>query len=108
MKGDIPSFHISYGRLRFIHRLHRKFNFLTLTFFPPRIYKYVDIVPKDCMRFFCRDLIEVTAMPKVKHLVLPLPGTRTAARIMLLLPPGMVEAVDGEEEEFRFPLVVNV
>jgi len=55
-----------------------------------------------------RDLIEVTAMPKVKHLVLPLPGTRTAARIMLLLPPGMVEAVDGEEEEFRFPLVVNV
>ena len=50
----------------------------------------------------------MTAMPKVKQLVLPLPGTRTAARIKLLLPPGMVEAVDGEEEEFRFPLVVNV
>ena len=65
-------------------------------------------MPKDYRHFSCRDLIEVTAMPKVKHLVLPLPGTRTAARIMLLLPPGMVEAVDGEEEEFRFPLVVNV
>ena len=34
MKGDIPSFHIRYGRLRFIHRLQRKFNFLPLTFFP--------------------------------------------------------------------------
>ena len=53
-------------------------------------------------------MIAATAMPKVRHLALPLPGTDVAARVMLLLPPGMKEAVDGEEEEFRFPLVVNV
>lgn len=47
-------------------------------------------------------------MPKVRHFTLPLPGADAAARVMLLLPPGMVEAVEGEEEEFRFPLVVNV
>ena len=60
------------------------------------------------MYHFCRDLIAATAMPKVRHLALPLPGTNVAARVKLLLPPGMKEAVDGEEEEFRFPLVVNV
>ena len=53
-------------------------------------------------------MIASTAMPKVKHLTLPLPDTEAAARVTLLLPPGMREAVDGEEEEFRFPLVVNV
>ena len=55
-----------------------------------------------------RDLMASTAMPKVRHIALPLPDTDTDARVMLLLPPGMIEALDGEEEEFRFPLVVNV
>ena len=55
-----------------------------------------------------RDLIASTAMPKVRHLSLPLAGAQAAARIMLLLPPGIIEAEEGEEEEFMFPLVVNV
>jgi hypothetical protein len=47
-------------------------------------------------------------MPKVKELEMALPGTDVPARVRLYLPPGMIEAIDGEEEEFRFPLVVNV
>ena len=34
MKGDINSFHLMYGRLNFIHRLHGKIHFGPLPFFP--------------------------------------------------------------------------
>ena len=51
-----------------------------------------------------RAKIALTAMPQTKVLRMPLPDSpRTDARVRLLLPPGL-----REEEEFVFPLVVNV
>ena len=43
------------------------------------------------------------AMPKVKHLKFPLPGSNVPARVKLLLPPGFREG-----EVFTFALIVRV
>ena len=50
-----------------------------------------------------RSQLSVSSMPWKKYLSVEIPGSRTPARVKLILPP-----VLREHEEFSFPLVVNM
>ena len=44
-----------------------------------------------------------SSMPRTKELTVPLPGSITPARVKLIVPP-----VLREEEDFVFPLLINM
>ncbi len=55
-----------------------------------------------------RAVVNGSAMPKEVNFELELEDSDTPARVRLYIPPGRREPIEGEPEEFMFPLVVNV